>query len=129
MTTDKLLYFSEGQAITATADSTNTVQVGGKIVGKDLNLLIEVTQDADFATLTSLKAALKTSDDESNWTTVLELPAAAVANLKKGSRPWGFVKLPYEMKKFAKISYTVTGSNATAGKVNAFLTPSNEQSL
>lgn len=129
---DKALEFSEAQAITSTgnANSTNTLDFlkGGDEVAKSLNLLVQVTQDADFASegAATLAVAIATSDDGSNWTTLLSLPAMGLTALKKGARPWGFVKVPYGVKRYLKLVYTVGTAAMTAGKVFAALTPSVE---
>ena len=53
MITDKLLELSEEQAITSvgSANSDNVLDFGkaGDEIAKDLNLVVQVTQDADFA--------------------------------------------------------------------------------
>jgi len=132
MITDKALELSEKQALTSTgdADSANVLDFGkgGDMIAKDLNLVVQVTQDADFASEGSatLSAAVKTSDDNSSWTTLVSLPAIAKANLTKGARPWGFVKVPYGVKRYLKVVYTVGTAAFTAGKVWATLTPSVE---
>lgn len=128
MIQDKLLQFSEGQAVTDSAASTNAIEVGGDEVAQTLNLCVQVTQN--FATLTSLAMSVETCDTNSStandWTTLASFPAVARANLVVGARPWGFQKLPYGLKKWVRVKYTVSGSDATAGKVDAFLTPSLE---
>lgn len=132
MITDKLLELSEKQAITSvgSANSDNVLDFGkaGDEIAKDLNLVVQVTQDADFASegAATLACAIATSDDKSTWDTLLSLPAIAKANLKKGARPWGFVKMPYGVKRYLKLVYTVGTAAFIAGKVWATLTPSLE---
>lgn len=135
MITDKLLMFSDGQTVTATAASEKALEVGGDEVAKTLNLCVQVKEA--FAGLTSLAVSVETTDKSaagdghepssqaSDWTTLVSFPAAALARLKAGERPWGFAKLPFGLKKFVRVKYTVTGTG-TAGKVDAFLTPSLE---
>lgn len=132
MITDKALELSGKQALTSTgdADSENVMDFGkgGDEIAKSLNLVVQVTQDDDFASAgaATLAAAVKTSDDGTNWTTLLSLPAVAKSGLKKGARPWGFVKIPYGVKRYLKVVYTVGTAAFTAGKVWATLTPSVE---
>lgn len=132
MITDKTLELSADQALTSTgdADSTNKLDFGkaGDEIAKSLNLVVQVTQDADFASegAATLAAKVLTSDDDSNWTTLLQLPAVAKSVLVKGARPWGFVKVPYGVKRYLKVVYTVGTAAFTAGKVWATLTPSLE---
>jgi hypothetical protein len=132
MIIDKALELSEKQALTSTGstNSTNTLDFGkeGDEVAKSLNLLIQVEQDADFASsgAATLAASIQTSDDNSNWTTLLSLPAVGLTALKKGARPWGFMKVPYGVKRYLKVVYTIGTAAMTAGKVWAVLTPSLE---
>lgn len=136
MIQDKLLMFSDGQAVTATAASATAIEVGGDEVAKTLNLCAQVTEA--FAGITSLALEVQTTDksaagdshapsaSDGDWTTLASYPAAPVAGLSAGSRPWGFQKLPYGLKKFVRVKYVVDGGPASAGKVDAFLTPSLE---
>lgn len=124
MIIDKTLVLSDAQEVKASGAS-SAVAVGGKVVGKDLNLVLQV--NTTFTGLTSLAANIQVCDTESGtYKTVATLPAIAAANLTAGARPWGIVKLPYEAEGFLKVAYTVVGTG-TAGKIDAFLTPSNEQ--
>lgn len=130
--TDKALELSEDQALTSTGstNSTNTLDFvkEGDEIAKSLNLLIQVTQHADFASAgaATLAASVQTSDDNSNWKTLLALPAVGLTALKKGARPWGFVKVPYGVRRYLKVVYTIGTAAFTAGKVWATLTPSLE---
>lgn len=132
MITDKSLELSNEQAITSTGNtnSTNTLDFGaaGDEIAKSLNLLIQVTQNADFASAgaATLSVNVQTSSDNSNWSTLISLPAAGLTALKKGARPWGFVKVPYGVKRYLKLVYVVGTAAMTAGKVWATLTPSVE---
>lgn len=122
--------FSEGQAITASAPSTNVLDLGalGKTayqgaqlkhnVGhKNIPLLIQVVED--FATLTSLKIAVE-SDDNSAFSSPKEVisETVAVADLKAGYESV-ISKLPRIKERYIRINYTVAGVNATAGKITA----------
>lgn len=136
MIKDKLLTFSEGQAVTASAASEKAIEVGGDEVAKTLNLCVQVTED--FAGLTGLSVAVETTDksaagdkhspstEETDWKPLVTFPSVPLAELKAGARPWGFIKLPFGLKDFVRVKYTVAGDAATAGKVDAFLTPSLE---
>ena len=133
MILDTTLLFSENQAITATAISTNVIQFqnNGTVVGEgaaiarnlgqgnELPILIQVTEA--FATATSITFSLESSAAAGltsatvHWTS----PAIPIATLIAG------YKLPIRivpdgvMLQFLGMRYTVTGSNATAGKVTA----------
>jgi hypothetical protein len=128
--------FSWDQAITVDAASTNVIDLGA--VGtpisstvplkRDLGaggpvpLRIQVTQA--FATLTSLNVILQTSDDEafgSGVVVVAQTGAVAAADLKVGK-----VLSPQYVpqganKRYLRLYYDVTGSDATTGKISAGL--------
>lgn len=128
MILDEQALFSDEQAVTASAASTNVVKTNGDIgKGTPVELLVQVTED--FATLTSLTVGVQTSDTEnfSSVTTLTQSSAVAAASLVKGYRfPLNF--LPTGIKKYLRLYYTVTGSNATAGKITAGIVAGNEAS-
>lgn len=119
MILDADLLFSNKQAVTATATSTNEIDLGaaGDAIGQELT--IHVVVDTAFATLTSLAVSLETSADGSTWTTVLSGPAVPRASLTKGASIF-CVRVPQGLSRYVRMKYTVGGSNATAGKVTAF---------
>lgn len=119
MILDADLVFSNKQAVTATAESTNTLDLGvaGDAIGQELT--IHVVVDTAFSTLTSLTVSLETSANNSTWTTVLSGPAIARASLTKGASIF-CVRVPRGLSRYVRLKYTVGGSNATAGKVTAF---------
>ena len=108
--------FSENQAITASAASTNVVKFGkGELTY--VPLLIQVTQS--FATLTSLTIKIQTAVDAA-FTTPVDLASStiAAASLTAGTVvPINYI--PSGNLGYIRIYYTVTGSNATAGKITA----------
>lgn len=125
---DSTLKFSSDQAVTSTASSSNVVDLGvsGRNVGigESVPLRIEVTEN--FATLTSLQVSVQTSDVEgSGYVDVVLTPAIAAADLVKGytfnidSVPRGV------LGRYMRLNYTVSGSAATAGKINAGITAGN----
>lgn len=125
--------FSDGQAITATAISTNVMDMGaagtpvgaaaalnhdvGK--GTPIPLLVQVTEA--FNNLTSLTIAIETGSSASLGTVVASF-TVALADLTVGYR------IPYEMLpkglgRYVGLRYTVTGGTApTTGKITAGLT-------
>jgi hypothetical protein len=147
MLTDALWNFcgvSPGQAITATAASTNYVDLlaigvippSGATPTRDLGkgqkipLLIQVTEN--FATLTSLKVALQ-SDSDSGFatalTTILETEAIAAAALLAGYR-FNIDFVPTKTtQRYLRLYFTVAGSSATAGKVFASATMGHQDSF
>lgn len=115
--------FSDNQAITADAASTNVVKAAsGQLkeiaYGTPIPLRIQVTED--FATLTSLEIKVQTATDAAFTTpvTLATTGAVAAASLKAGYvAPINFV--PKGNLGYLRIYYDVTGSNATTGKITA----------
>lgn len=127
---------SEDQAVTATALSTNVIDLGvsqaaygakasfhrdiGK--GAEVPFLIQVTED--FATLTSLTVTIETSDAEAmtGSTVLMSSGAIAAADLVQGFQV-PLQRLPNGVTgRYLAVRYTVTGTTATAGKVTAGVT-------
>lgn len=122
---------SEDQAITATAVSTNVIDLGvrgtpifgnqlhgdiGK--GKELPLLCTVTED--FDNLTSLTVTLETSDNaDLTSSTVLVSQTTALADLVAGKRLLPRVIPDGVTGRYLGVRYTVTGTAPTAGTVVA----------
>ena len=116
MLLDAQSLFSDAQAITATAASTNVVHFG-KGEFTFVPLLIQVVEN--FATLTSLTIKVQTAVD-SAFTNAVDLASAtiAAAGLTVGKVvPINYI--PSGNLGYIRIYYTVTGSNATAGKITA----------
>lgn len=136
MILDLLTLFSDSQAVTVDAASTNVIDLGapGKAAynqvqlvrnnkGDCIPVLIQVTED--FATLTSLVVKIQGSVDEA-FTSPIDLaasPSIAVATLKAG---YIFRMLPELPKnniyRYIRMYYDCTGSTATAGKITAGIT-------
>jgi len=124
--------FSDNQAITADAASTNVLDYSkGKLkeitFGTPIPVRIQVTED--FATLTSLTIKLQTATDAA-FTTPVELAttgAIPVADLKAGYAA-SINYMPKGNKGFLRLYYDVTGSNATTGKITAGIVAANEGS-
>ena len=119
MILDAMLLFSKDQAVTASAAST-VVDLGqaGDAVGQELTIRAIVSQT--FATLTGLQIKLQTSSDNANWSDVLLSPVIAAANLVKGAEVF-CVRVPKGLKRYVRLNYAVSGSNATAGNIYAFM--------
>lgn len=122
MIIDKELEFSDGQAITATAVSTNVIDLGQTAdVAPGVPLKVRVQVDAAFNTLTSLNIAVQTDADAAfSDETVLFSKDVLLAALVAGAEiDLGIITGPTEQ--FLRLDYTVTGSNPTTGAVSAFL--------
>lgn len=137
---DLTTLLSDAQAITASAASTNVIDLGtpGKVYGasvaltrdvgkgKPIPLLIQVIES--FATLTSLTVTMQVDNDEAFGSpkTVWSSGAIPVATLKAG-----FVIVPEYItrgtdERYMRLYYTVAGSNATTGKIAAGVTMGNQ---
>lgn len=133
MMLDANTLFSDDQAVTATAASTNymdlkaantppggSATLGHKIGGAlDIPLLVQVT--TAFATLTSLTISIETDDNASfsSAKTVASTHAIPVADLVAGYIA-PLVVIPHTVaEQYVRLKYTVGGSNATAGAIKA----------
>ena len=125
--------FSEDQAVTATAVSTNSIDLGlmetpvgaaGPLVLdaglSEIPILVQVT--TTFATLTSLVVSVEMDDNSSfsSATTVARSEAIPAASLVAGYK----FRLPASIpegttERYVRLKYTVAGSDATAGKIFA----------
>jgi hypothetical protein len=125
--------FSDDQAITASADSTNVIDLGvaatpydaaaalNQDVGKGAKIPLLVQVTADFATLTSLTINLSTGSTTSLGTTIAS-QVIAVADLLAGKQ-FNLDFLPNGItERYLGIEYVVGGSNATAGNITAGIT-------
>lgn len=138
MLTDSLWNFtgvSPGQAITASAASTNYVDLGAltsipgnpaatptRDLGKGTRIPIVIQVTETFDALTSLKVAIQT-DSATNFatalTTVLETEAIVLATLVAGYQfNIDFIP-PKTIQRYLRLYFTVAGGTPTVGKVFA----------
>lgn len=134
MIMDRTLLFSDGQAITATAASTNIVDLGatGTVYGasapmvrdigygSDVELVIAVTQS--FNNLTSLTISIETDDNAafSSATTVYTSPNYTLAQVATGAKYLLPDTLPAGTnERYVRLKYTVAGTAPTLGKITA----------
>lgn len=132
MILDQNAIFSDAQAITASAASTNSYDLGatgivpyGKIqlrrrMGKaeEIPLLVQVVED--FNNLTSLTIAIQ-SDDNSAFSSAATLYSVTVPLAELVA---GYIipedDLPRNVKeRYLRLFYTVTGAAPTTGKITA----------
>lgn len=138
MIMDRTNLFSDGQSITASAASTNLIDLGatGTLYGasapmvrdigpgEDIPLIVTVTQG--FNNLTSLTISVQTDDSAAFgspttvWTspayTLAQLAAGAKNNLLPDSIPLG------TNERYVRLFYTVAGTAPTLGKITAGVT-------
>ena len=130
MIIDSTNKFSAEQAVTASAVSTNVIDLGvtGRNigVGETVPLYIRVTED--FATLTSLQVIVQTDDAEnfSGAVDVVQTADIPVASLVDGY-VFNLNALTLGIEgRYLRLSYVVTGSSASAGKISAYITAGNQ---
>ena len=124
MITDKLLRVSEDQAVTATAVSTNTIDLSqARDIGEGRDLFVVFTVTEVFATLTSLTFQVVT-DDNASLSSPTVIAATGAITLAGGGLAAGkqhVVRIPPQIggkgERYIGAQYTVGGSNATTGKV------------
>ena len=122
-TLDKKLIFSEDQAITSTGDTDSTdvynsevtrPEVGGKAV-------LEVTVDTAFTSggAGTLAVSFQDSANGSSWrVNTIQTRAFALDELVEGARLVA-IPLPFEVRQYMKVVYTVATAAMTGGTVNA----------
>jgi hypothetical protein len=122
--------FSDSQAITATAASTNVLDLGApgtpfgapaaveQDVGKELHIPVDLSVTQAFNNLTSLAIALQTSPDNSTWTEV------ATRTYLLAELGIGQLNFPAHIpvganQRYLRFNYTVNGTAPTTGKIFA----------
>lgn len=133
MILDDFNQFSRLQAITATAASADTIDLGPLSgtptantirnigVGEEIYLVVRVGQA--FNTLTSLTVDVQTDDNTgfSSATVVATTGAIPLAQLTANTVVRVFALPPANYERYIRLNYTVTGTNPTQGTVDAFL--------
>jgi hypothetical protein len=125
---DRSGQFSDGQPVTATAASTNTVDLGPIATGvtRDIGLgtaiplSIAITQS--FNNLTSLTISVECDDNASftSATTVYTSPAYTLAQVASGAKYLLPDAIPAGTnERYVRLKYTVAGTAPTTGKITA----------
>lgn len=130
---DRTTQYSNGQAFTATAVSTNVIDhlaagipYGSSValtrdlgVGPEVPILVQVTET--FTGLTSVQVTYQTCDAEgfgSGVDNVISTAAVPVAELKAGYQ-FSIDQIPFKSRKrYSRLNYTVVGTG-TAGKITS----------
>lgn len=122
MILDKDNLFSNAQAITATAVSTNVIDLGAPNVGRGTNLDIVASVVEAFNNATSMSVTLQSDDNEafSSPRNVLVGETTALANLTAGA-DLSIGRVPPVAERYIRLNYTVVGTAPTTGKVTAGL--------
>lgn len=121
MIIDRLLEFSDAQALTATAASTNVIDLGSDAaVGPGRPLWVVITIDVELdGTTPTFQAALQTDDNDSfaSPTVIAESEQfSALAAVDKI-----VIGVPYSNERYLRLNYTLGGTSPTV-TVSAHLT-------
>ena len=134
MIMDLTTLFSNAQAVTATAASTNLIDLGatGTVYGAAAALTRDIGRGAkadlalrvveSFNNLTSLTITIETDDNAafSSPTTVFTSPAYALTDLATGARHLLPDSIPVGVnERYVRLKYTVAGTAPTLGKITA----------
>ena len=128
MIPDKDLTFSWRQAPgnTGANDSTNHVDLGAGPGDAREQLTLVVSISADIAAsggAAGIAFALQEASDDSTFAATV--PPIGRAEIAKASLTAGTevlrIKLPYNLKRYLKLVYTVGTNNITSGTIDAFL--------
>ena len=132
--------FSDQQAITATAVSTNVIDTGVRGTpydaaaaldgdlgpGNAIPLLVQATETFDL--LTTLKISVETGSTTALGTEILS-QTVALADLVAGKQV-NFDKVPNgTVERYLGMRYTVVGTNPTAGKITAGISMGNQTNV
>lgn len=131
---DRTGLFSDRQAITATATSTNIVDLGAtgtpygsaspiqRDIGKGTEVPLHCSVTETFNNLTSLAISIETDDNAafSSATTVWTSPAYTLAQLATGAKYLLPDSLPVGTnERYVRLRYTVVGTAPTTGRIIA----------
>lgn len=141
MILDNQSLFSDAQAITASAKSTNAIDLGatGRAYGAGADLVRDIGKGKKIPILVQVVAAFDSVADDETLTVALQLDSTETftpdksitlgvisnADLKKVGTQIPFDVVPNGVNlRYAQLYYTVTGSgNFTAGKITAGIVP------
>lgn len=134
--------FSDAQAITASAASTNIIDLGApgtphggaaaltRDIGKGTPIPVLIQVTAAFNNLTSLKVAIEV-DDNSGFSSATEVASETIvlANLTAGKQSHLMYVPQGTNERYMRVYYTVTGTAPTTGTVDAGITMGNQTNV
>lgn len=125
MIIDRLNQFSDAQAVTVSAASTNVVDLGaaGKVEAKPFYLHIKVPTTVTADGAATVTFALQTDDNESFSSATALWTSAAIgkASLVAGYEVIRLALNGLALKQYLRVYYTVATGPLTAGAFDAFL--------
>lgn len=118
--------FSEGQALTATAASTNLIDLGidrNIGVGEKLAVMVNVEVAADDTTGDETYSVAVQTDDNSSFSSATELGSFSIARGTAAGEKFVFLIPADETpERYLRVNYTLGGTTPTV-TVSAFLMP------
>lgn len=123
MITDRLNTFSNAQVVTATAASTDVLDLGPLThgntrrdigAGEPIYLVVAALTAAAAAGAATTNIQLQTSDNNSTWVTLFDSGALALADLLAGARPVQ-VAVPRGVRRYLRVNYVIGTGPLTAG--------------
>ncbi|CAN5190649.1 phage protein [soil metagenome] len=121
---DNNLYMSDAQPVTASAPSTNildlataTRNIGN---GQPIELVVQVATTAVSGGASTVTFSLDDSADNSTFAVVVATMAIPKATLVAGYEALR-IRLPLGLRRYIRVYYTVDTSNLTAGNFTAYL--------
>lgn len=129
MLIDQELVFSDGQAITADAVSTNVIDLmaAGRAPGNELRAEVFVTEA--FNTLTSLNVTVQSSVDEAFTSPINHQTVNVVLAALTLGKKIDLGRLLDGTKQYVRLNYDVVGTNPTLGKLTGMLLPFGGQTM
>ena len=121
MIIDKLLQVSDAQAVTASAASTDVIDFGQTNPNSGLNdnvtLAITVDEAATASGSATVTFSIQDSADNSTFADVYATAAIGKAALVAGYQV--LMPIPYKLRRYFRVYYTVATGPLTAGKFSA----------
>jgi hypothetical protein len=123
MITDKLNTFSNAQLVTATAASTDVIDLGPLThgntrrdigAGEPIYLVVAMLAAATAAGAATTNIQLQTSDDNATWVTLFDSGALALADLAAGKRPVQ-IAVPRGVRRYLRLNFVIGTGPLTAG--------------
>jgi hypothetical protein len=129
---DKHNEFSDAQAVTSTAISTNVIDLGDDVTTRNIGgsglylVVITNTTCTDSSSDATLAVTLESDSDSglsTSVTTHYSTGAIAFAGFATAGTVLALVEVPYgDYERYVGVRYTVASGPLTAGKFDAFLT-------